>query len=200
MYNLCTESNTKSLQKNSSNMNKTTFKALAATLLIAAISTSALARPFDVSGKAVYVDDGDTLVLLVDGKDQMKVRLSSIDAPESSHTNKQTGRVGQPYSDNSGKYLAGLVKGKAVDAHCFEEDRYKRNVCELFVDGKSVNKELVKQGWAWANLSANGRYLRDKSLPELEASARQSKAGLWAGANPVAPWEWRDLCWKQGKC
>ena len=177
-----------------------TTRALAVTLFVSTLATAAWSSPFDVSGKVIYVDDGDTVVLLVDGQKQMKVRLSSIDAPESSHTNKQIGRIGQPYSENSGKYLAALVKKKNVAAHCFETDRYGRDVCELFVDGRSVNKEMVKQGWAWANVAAKGRYLRDKSLPFTEATARASNMGLWAGLNPVAPWEWRDVCWKQGKC
>jgi endonuclease YncB( thermonuclease family) len=153
-----------------------------------------------LAGKVVYVDDGDTVIVLVDGKTQEKVRLSSIDAPESSHTNKEKGRIGQPYSNNSGQYLASLIKGKNVELSCFEPDRYGRNVCEVFFDGKSVNKEMVKQGWAWANMSGGGRYLRDKSLPGLEAQARANRSGLWAGTNPVAPWEWRDTCWKQGRC
>ena len=153
-----------------------------------------------LAGKVVYVDDGDTVIVLVDGNTQEKIRLSSIDAPESSHTNKEKGRIGQPYSNNSGQYLASLIKGKNVELSCFELDRYGRNVCEIFIDGKSVNKEMVKQGWAWANVSAGGRYLRDKSLPGLEAQARANHSGLWAGSNPVAPWEWRDACWKQGRC
>lgn len=171
-----------------------------ATLLVFALAASAWSQPFDAAGKVVSVDDGDTVVLLIDGRTQLKVRLSSIDAPESSHTNKQSGRVGQPYSVNSSQYLASLVKGKNVDAHCFEVDRRGRDVCELFVDSQSVNQAMVKQGWAWANAAAGGRYLRDKSLPALEAKARSSHAGLWAGANPVAPWDWRDACWKQGQC
>lgn len=175
-------------------------RALAVTLFASMLAASAWSSPFDASGKIVFVDDGDTVVLLVDGRTQKKIRLSSIDAPESSHTNKQAGRIGQPYSDNSGKYLAALAKGKTVDAHCFEADRYGRDVCELFVDGRSINREMVKQGWAWANVAAHGRYLRDKSLPSMEATARASHAGLWVGLNPVAPWEWRDVCWKQGKC
>jgi micrococcal nuclease len=157
-------------------------------------------KAFRTSGKVVYVDDGDTVVLLSNDNSQMKVRLASIDAPESSHTNKERGRIGQPYSDNSGKYLASLVKGKNVDANCFESDRYGRSVCELFVSGESVSQAMVRNGWAWANVSGKGRYLRDKSLPGLEAAAKASRSGLWAGANPVAPWEWRDLCWKQGQC
>lgn len=167
-------------------------------LLVSTFAVSAWS--YDVTGTVVYVADGDTVVLLVDGQRQMTIRLSSIDAPESSHANRETGRIGQPYSDNSGKYLKALVKGKRVQAHCFEADKYGRDVCELFVEGRSVNREMVIRGWAWSNVSARGRYLRDKSLPDLEAKARSSHAGLWAGSNPVEPWEWRDRCWTQGKC
>ena len=157
---------------------------LACTLAVPAFST-----PFEVKGRVVYVDDADTIVLLVNDREQMKIRLSSIDAPEVSHTKNETGRIGQPYSDGAGKYLASLIKGKTVTANCFEADRYGRDVCELFLGGESVNKELVRQGWAWANMAAKGRYLRDKSLPHLEAAARSSRLGLWAGTNPVPPWE-----------
>lgn len=165
------------------------------------LSTFALsAGTYGATGIVVNVADGDTVVLLVDGHRQMKIRLSSIDAPESSHANRETGRIGQPYSDNSRSYLKALVRGKTVQARCFEADKYGRDVCELFVESRSVNKEMVIHGWAWANVSARGRYLWDKRLPDMEAKARSSHSGLWAGSNPVAPWEWRDKCWTQGKC
>lgn len=176
------------------------YKKLAEISLLSVLVVAAEAKQFNTTGKVVYVDDGDTVVLLADGREQVKIRLSSIDAPESSHTNKQVGRIGQPYAGNSGKYLAALVKGRNVNAHCFETDRYGREVCELFVDGRSINREMVTEGWAWAYTANHGRYLRDKTLPELEAKARTSRSGLWAGANPVAPWEWRSTCWTQGHC
>ena len=169
-------------------------------LIAALLCVSAWAKPYDVSGTVVYVDDGDSLVLLLEGNRQMKIRLSSIDAPESAHTKKVVGRIGQPYSKNAGQFLAGMVKGRHIDAHCFERDVHGRDVCELFINGTSVSREMVKEGWAWANTSARGRYLRDKTLPELQRLARGKALGLWASDNPVAPWEWRDLCWKQGVC
>lgn len=153
-----------------------------------------------LQGKVVYVDDGDTVILLTHEMQQTKIRLASIDAPESSHTNKQRGRVGQPYANNAQHFLADLVKGQEVSAKCFEQDRYGRSVCEIFKDGRSVNAQLVSSGWAWANQASKGRYLRDKSLVDLERQARAARVGLWAGANPVAPWEWRKTCWEGGDC
>ena len=154
----------------------------------------------DLRGKVVYVDDGDTVVLLTAANDQIKIRLASIDAPESSHTKKEKGRVGQPFSENAKHHLELLVKGKVVDAKCPDIDRYGRTVCELFVDGASANADMVRLGWAWANMASNGRYLRDRSLLQLQADAQKAHAGLWAGSRPVPPWEWRRDCWEQGNC
>lgn len=151
-------------------------------------------------GKVVYVDDGDTVVVLNKLNEQVKVRLSSIDAPESSHTNKEAGRIGQPYAENSKRYLEGLVKGKEIDVKCPDTDRYGRSVCFLFDGGKSISQEMVRTGWAWANQAAHGRYMRDPEIPALEAAARRAHAGLWAGAHPIAPWEWRKECWEQHNC
>lgn len=181
-------------------MSRALARLAAVGLLIFLLVGPGTAAPVHRTGRVVYVEDGDTLTVLVTGNQQLKIRLSSIDAPETAHTNKERGRVGQPYSENSQRYLSSLAKGRLVDLQCFELDRHERSVCEIFVDGQSVNRAMVAQGFAWANVSAHGRYLRDKTLPALEATARQNHAGLWAGVAPVAPWEWRDLCWKQGAC
>jgi micrococcal nuclease len=173
---------------------------LSAAWFLCAAWEVAAAGPVDVPGKVVYVDDGDTVVMLLANMSQMKVRLASIDAPESSHTNKEKGRAGQPYSENSKQFLSKLVKGAEVTARCFEKDRYDRDVCDLFVKGESANRKLVAAGLAWANQASGGRYLRDKSLVKLEEDARGSKLGLWRGKAPVPPWEWRKVCWVEGKC
>jgi len=168
-------------------------------LVLCVLAGSVWAKGFDTEGIVVFVQDGDTVTLLAASK-QLDIRLSSIDAPETTHTKKETGRIGQPYSNNSKQFLAGLVKGKQVRAQCFEYDVHQRAVCELFLEGMSVNDQMVAAGWAWANMSAGGRYLRNKALPGIEAAARASGIGLWAGAHPVAPWFWRKNCWQNGIC
>jgi len=153
-----------------------------------------------LAGRAIHVDDGDTIALLVPGNDKIKVRLASIDAPESAHTNREKGRVGQPFSENSKRALAAMVKGKDVQARCHDTDRYGRRVCSLYVQGLDVNAEMVRAGWAWANTSGNGRYLRDRTFIGLQEQARSERRGLWAGHSQVAPWDWRKSCWTEGQC
>ncbi len=160
----------------------------------------ATAVPIAIDGRVVYVDDGDTVILRAADGGEVNVRLSSIDAPEVSHVKREPGRYGQPFGQASKHFLARLVAHREVHATCFEQDRYGRQDCELFVDGKSVNRELVATGMAWANMAARGRYLRDPAIPKLELDARQARAGLWSDADPIAPWVWRVDCWQHADC
>lgn len=167
---------------------------------MAALLVASVASATSITGRVVYVDDGDTLVLLDGTKQQVKVRLANIDAPETSHTKHETGRIGQPFAEQSRKALDQMVKGKDVIANCIEQDRYQRQVCDILVDGVSANTEQVRRGYAWANTANKGRYLRDRSLLELQERARLARAGLWADSKPVPPWEWRKRCWTDGQC
>lgn len=178
------------------------IEAIGVMLAIALMSGHAAtyAAGYELRGKVVYVDDGDTVVLLSAGNVQEKIRLSSIDAPETAHTSHETGRLGQPFSDRSRVYLAGLVKGKSVTARCAERDQYGRNVCDILVEGISANREMVAAGMAWANRAAHGRYLRDPEVLRLEQQARARRMGLWADSRPVEPWLWRTECWKRNTC
>lgn len=155
----------------------------------------------EMTGKVIYTDDGDTVWMLVADKQRVKIRLASIDAPETGHEEHEKGRVGQPYSREAKQRLEALLKGRTVRAECPDYDyRYQRWVCVLLVDGVNANAQMVREGWAWANTSARGRYLRDRSLLELQRQAQQARVGLWAGAHPVPPWEWRRTCWEEGVC
>ena len=151
-----------------------------------------------VHGKVIYVDDGDTLILLTEGYSKVNVRLTDIDAPESAHGK---GRPGQPFSQRSTESLAQLAHGKQADAECYATDRYQRRVCRVFVDGLDVNLEQIRRGMAWAN-RADKRYVRDTRAYLVEEEARASLRGLWMprGQEPIAPWEWRKACWKKGTC
>lgn len=152
---------------------------------------------YKLSGKVVRVADGDTITVRV-GSDTHRIRLASIDAPE---TASGSSRPGQPYAQASRRFLSDLVAGKIVDLQCYEVDRFGRDICDVLIDGpQTANQLLVMQGMAWAYRQGNDRFLRDVSLIELEQDARVNQRGLWAEASPIEPWVWRIDCWRNGQC
>jgi len=148
------------------------------------------------AGKVTNVSDGDTLTFVTTQGARLKVRLASIDAPETAHGNA---RKGQAFGEQSGQSLREMAEGKRAELECFEVDRYQRSVCRVIVDGVDINAEQVRRGMAWV-YRANRRYVRDTSLYAVEEEAKAAKRGLWRAARPVAPWDWRKDCWQQGKC
>jgi micrococcal nuclease len=129
------------------------------------------------SGKCVGISDGDT-ILVMQGRRQVKIRLHGIDCPE----------MGQDFGAQARRFTGQMVFGKIVIVQEMDRDRYGRTVAWVWVDGQSLNKELVKAGFAWWY-----RYyaLHDEELRTLEAKARKDKLGLWSQPNPIPPWKFR---------
>jgi len=129
--------------------------------------------------KVIAISDGDTLKVLTLKKKQIKIRLAEIDTPERE----------QPWGNRAKQALFDLTFQKMVTVHPVTTDRYGRTVAHILVDGLNVNREMVKTGNAWVYR----QYLKDTSLLDLEAEARQAKRGLWRlpEARRVPPWEWR---------
>lgn len=135
--------------------------------------------PKGKTAKVVRITDGDTVGVLMDGK-EVKVRLAHIDAPEK----------GQPFGNASKKALSDLCFGQMVLVDSTDTDRYDRLVAVLFDStGKNLNKEMVRLGMAWHFR----RYSREYSYSKIETTAKKNKTGLWQDPNPVSPWKWRRL-------
>ena len=115
-------------------------------LFITILTLSIFSESLSFAGqhKVTRVTDGDTIQVIADGTKTI-VRLVGIDAPEVSRPKNQPG---QPFSQQSTKHLAGLALNKVVDIKSYGLDRYGRTIGEVFVDGKSVNFEMVKAGLA----------------------------------------------------
>jgi len=132
------------------------------------------------TGKVVGIADGDTITVLRDGHDQVKIRLYGIDAPES----------GQPFGKASKQNLSSMVYGQSVQIEAMDTDRYGRTVARVFVDAEDVNAAQLQTGHAWLYR----QYCKDwvcGEWGELEAEAMSSRAGLWADKDPTPPWQWR---------
>jgi len=130
----------------------------------------------DFYGKVISVHDGDTIRVLV-GKQQKKVRLFGIDAPES---NQAFGKVSQ-------NFLKDLVWKREVKVEFKELDRYGRIVGIVYLGDVNINLEMIKKGMAWVYITYN----KDPNFLEAEQIAKKSKIGLWKDLNPIPPWEFR---------
>ena len=130
---------------------------------------------FALDGKVIGVMDGDTIKILTSERQQIKVRLYGIDAPEKK----------QPYGIATKQYLADLVAGKTVQIEEHGKDRYKRVLGIVYLDGKDVNEILVLNGYAWAFTKYS------KIYESQEWQARSKGLGLWRDKNPIKPEIWR---------
>lgn len=150
---------------------KVFIKNTIATLLLTLIPpTSALA----LIVKVISVHDGDTITVL-SGKEQTKVRLYGIDAPEKK----------QDYGQRSKQFLANLIAGQMVEVEPKGKDRYKRTLGNIYYKGQNINAQMVLNGYAWAYVKYSKIYVDQEKL------ARENKRGLWQSSNPTPPWEWR---------
>ena len=130
-----------------------------------------------VSGKVISVKDGDTIEILYQNQ-ALRIRLYGVDAPEKD----------QDFGQKAKMFTSQLAFSKIVKADIKNKDMYGRSVAEVFLpNGKSLNKELVKNGFAWHYKE----YSKDEDLANLEIEAQNKKAGLWSSKNPQAPWEFR---------
>ena len=155
---------------------------------VAADKTVSIPEGEVVSGRCVGVHDGDTMTLLVDtaaGKRQAKIRLDGIDAPE----------LGQAFSVRSKEKLADLVFEKECSVESRGTDRYGRTVGRISVGEVDVNSAMLEAGLAWHYTKYDSR----KSMASRQAAAQEKRAGLWADAKPIPPWEWRKMSKEERK-
>lgn len=127
--------------------------------------------------KIISIHDGDTLTVINDKNNKVKIRLFGIDAPETT----------QKYGQASRDYLRKIVKGKKLTYKIRSEDDYGRVVATLYGNNNDLNYEMIKAGYAWHYK----HYNKSKKYAKAEENARKQKLGLWKGKNPQAPWEYR---------
>lgn len=130
----------------------------------------------DFSGRVVSIADGDTITVLVE-RQQVKVRLVEIDAPEKA----------QAFGNRSKHSLSDMCFGKDAMIQERSKDRYGRTLGRVFCDEIDANAEQVRRGMAWVY----DKYVTDHSLYRLQDEAKAERRGLWADPNHLAPWAWR---------
>jgi endonuclease YncB( thermonuclease family) len=95
-------------------------------LLMLAVAQVAVAG--EITGRVVGIADGDTLTVLDAARQQTRVRLAEIDAPESH----------QPYGSRAKQALSDLAFGKSVRVVVQDTDRYGRTVGRIYAESPST--------------------------------------------------------------
>lgn len=169
-----------------------THAGIAAVLALLTLTPPALVA--DLSGRVVHVADGDTITLLTQEKQQVKIRIAGIDAPEKA----------QPFGNRSKQNMERMAKGKNAIADCPKTDRYGRKVCKIWAQPSDcptcdltleVGYAQISAGLAWwYRAYAKEQSPEDRGRYESEENeARLRKHGLWIESSAVPPWEWRRL-------
>ena len=69
-----------------------------------------------------------------------------------------------------------------------EKDRNGRLLARVWCSGIDANAEQVRRGMAWVF----DHYVKDRSLYTLQERAQTQRLCLWADAEPMPPWRWRQ--------
>ncbi len=156
-------------------------------------SLSAHAENF-IQGRVVGVSDGDTITVLDANRQQHKIRLSGIDAPEKA----------QPFGQRSKENLSQLIFGREVAVEWRKKDRYGRTVGKVMVAEAACreascpkvldacNAQIVAgMAWWYRQYAKEQEHDDAHRYEQSELEARTRRIGLWTESQPTPPWDWR---------
>ncbi|MCI0336116.1 MAG: thermonuclease family protein [Acidobacteria bacterium] len=135
-------------------------------LLLLCLPTAAQLRV--ITGKVVGISDGDTISVLDGNKQQHKIRLDGIDAPESS----------QPLDARAKQSLSDLIFGRTVTVRSSKVDRYGRIVEKVTLDGKDIclSRSIAVTPGFFADTLTNSRRAMRRLTSEPKRTLGQGDA------------------------
>jgi len=145
------------------------FQIILGSVLILSLSSCAFNNPGE---KVCSVHDGDTFTTCAGNK----IRLFGIDAPE----------LRQRFGKESRDELASLVLERNVELDCNGKS-YERLTCQVTLDGKNINAEMVKSGYAF-----DSPHYSHGLFQTQEKAAEAAGLGVWQVSNGgQRPWAYR---------
>ena len=126
--------------------------------------------PAGEQAHVIYVSDGDSLIVDLDGTEQ-KVRLIGINAPEREEC----------FGPESRDRLHALLDDQTVTlvADIESTDQYDRLLRYVYLDGRHINEEMVRLGNVMARSYAPNT-AHQEAFDDAQTEARDSGAGMWA--------------------
>jgi len=172
-------------------------------LLVSLLSAPLLAEEPTATYPLLEVEDGDTLLLDIEGE-PVRVQLLGIDAPEDADNPKfklDLENTGMAYDELKQLGLASsehlkslLIVGEkvSIQGSLREKDRYGR--IPAVIDnaaGRSLPEAMVQDGYAIALPVTKRDFSYNKRLDRLERFSRKSNNGLW-GSHHESFRKWYD--------
>lgn len=128
--------------------------------------------PWQHKWLVLRVVDGDSTLIRYKGK-MTAVQLVYVNAPEK----------GKPHWEESRDALMSKIAGQRVelrfrDPGVEERDFYGRLLACIHLDDRSINLEMIREGFARYRHDDNAE-MQDLDLMNAEREAREHKLGLW---------------------
>ena len=127
--------------------------------------------PAKITVRVTSVLDGESFAAIDSLGNELQVKLAGVDAPAS----------GDYFADQARESLADMIGDKPVQIDALKEDERGRVLARVAVEGKNVNLEQLKGGYAWIAGNAT-EFLTSAELEgfrQTEVAARSNKIGLW---------------------
>ncbi|MFH0068413.1 thermonuclease family protein [Peribacillus sp. NPDC056705] len=129
-----------------------------------------------VKAKVVRVIDGDTIEVLMDGK-QEQIRMLLIDTPETKHPQKPVEKFGPEAS----QFATETLKNKTVGIQVGKErtDKYGRVLAYVWVGDTTYQEMVLEKGLAATAYLYNDLTMLDE-FHKAQDIARNKKIGVWS--------------------
>ena len=150
-------------------------------LLICLVSPANAREPLRIiEGIVTRVTDGDTIQVTDHLGTRIKVRLYGIDAPETAKGNLP----GQPHGEASHRALTEKTLSRQVRLDVLDIDKYRRLVSLVRIGTRTINREMVAEGHAWAFRKYLDKEYAADYLSLEAAAAGQGRAGASGSSTP----------------
>lgn len=133
--------------------------------------------------KVARINDGDTIVVDMDGKEE-SVRFIGVDTPETHKPDTPVQCFGPEASDFTTRTLQGKTVRLEADPTNDNRDRYGRLLRYVYLeDGTLLDRALIEQGYGFAYLSFP--FLKHDEFKAAQDAAQKAGHGLWAACQTI---------------
>jgi endonuclease YncB( thermonuclease family) len=99
---------------------------------VALLWLAGMAFATDFQAKIIHLTDGDTITVLNEGNEQVKIRLNGIDCPEKA----------QAYGNQRKQFTKDLVHRQMVKIKAYDQDKYGRTIGDMVLDnGQNLSQK-----------------------------------------------------------